>query len=483
MINLIRNELKKVFSKKSLYIVLILAIAFCVLANVMNKKFVNIEDDDYIYQEKMSAESQLQHAKEIDDIEMINSIEAQIEAIDLVIKYPIDSWQRNCRTILQNAISKVKVSEDLEEKENLQGKVDFIIKNFEEDNWRPIAENELEDLNSEIELLNLGMIDEDDDDDMIESLKDKKQVLEWRLEKDIPYGNNDLNVYLENWLIARNNVRYFEKRYNPSHESKRENQTDIETVAICEYAIENGIDLNITEGGESQLKYSLSTDAKSLLLKVFDSYGFFIILASVIVAGTIVSEEFNKGTIKLLLVRPYKRTKILLAKFLTCIIVLILSYILIALIQTIVGGILFGFDDYLEKTVIYNFNTNKLEKISIISYLIISGLAILPQYLLLMTLSFVVSILITNSPVAIALPFVGTIGAEIINVLVVNYSKARFLLCFVTPNWDLSMYMFGKLPILPGMTLGFSIGVCVIYFAIMVAIGMLVFKRRDIKNV
>lgn len=481
MINLIRNELKKVFSKKSLYIVLILAIAFCVLANVMNKKFVNMEDDDYIHQEKMSAESQLQYVKEVNDIEMINSIEAQIEAIELVIMYPIDSWQRNCRTILQNAISKVKASEDLEEKEKLQEKVDFIIKNFEEDNWRPIVENELEDLNSEIELLNLGMIDEDDD--MIESLKDEKQVLEWRLEKDIPYGNNDLNVYLENWLIARNNIRYFEKRYNPSHESKRENQTDIETVAICEYAIENGIDSNITEGGESQLKYSLSTDAKSLLLKVFDSYGFFIILASVIVAGTIVSEEFNKGTIKLLLVRPYKRIKILLAKFLTCVIVLMLSYISIALIQTIVGGIVFGFDDYLEKTVIYNFSANKLEQISIISYLIISGLAILPQYLLLMTLSFVVSILITNSPVAIALPFVGTIGAEIINALVVNYSKARFLLCFVTPNWDLSMYMFGKLPMLPGMTLGFSIGVCVIYFVIMVAIGILVFKRRDIKNV
>lgn len=169
MINLIRNELKKVFSKKSLYIVLILAIAFCILANIMNKKFVNMEEDDYIYQEKMSAESQLQHAKEINDIEMINSIESQIEAIDLVIKYPIDSWQRSCRTILQNKISKVRTSEDLEEKEKLQGKVDFIIKNFEEDNWRPIAENELEDLNSEIELLSLGMIDEDDD--MIESLK------------------------------------------------------------------------------------------------------------------------------------------------------------------------------------------------------------------------------------------------------------------------------------------------------------------------
>ena len=29
------------------------------------------------------------------------------------------------------------------------------------------------------------------------------------------------------------------------------------------------------------------------------------------IAGTIVSEEFNKGTIKLLLVRPYSRNKIL----------------------------------------------------------------------------------------------------------------------------------------------------------------------------
>ena len=257
-----------------------------------------------------------------------------------------------------------------------------------------------------------------------------------------------------------------------------------ETVEVCEYAIKNNINSNITKAGNSQLKWSLSDNANILLLDVFSDYGFFIILTVVIIAGTIVSEEFNKGIIKLLLVRPYKRTKILIAKFLTCMIMLVISIISLAIIQTIVGGIIYGFESYGEKIIMYNFNSNSIEKIATIRYLIMNAIAMLPQYILLMTLAFAISTVLTNTPMAIALPILGIFGSEIINALLyTNFEKAKFLLYFVTPNWDLSMYAFGKLPMFEGLTLGFSISICVIYFAILLGMSILTFKNRDIKNI
>ena len=54
----------------------------------------------------------------------------------------------------------------------------------------------------------------------------------------------------------------------------------------------------------------------------------FILIFSVIVAGTIVSNEFQKGTIKLLLTRPYSRNKILLSKYIVSIISILIFIIL-----------------------------------------------------------------------------------------------------------------------------------------------------------
>lgn len=316
------------------------------------------------------------------------------------------------------------------------------------------------------------------------NLEDQKQILEWRLDKNIPYGNNDLNSYLNSWISSKTDLRQMKKSRSQSYDSKKMIQEQEATVAICEYAIKNNINSNITNDGSAQLKWELSNNAHILLLRAFNDYGFFIIIAVVIIAGTIVSEEFNRGTIKLLLVRPYKRTKILLAKFLTCMIILAISLISVALIQTIVGGIVFGFESYGEQLVMYNYSTENIVTVGTLQYLGIAALEILPQYLLLSVLAFAISTVVTNTPMAIALPLLGTLGAEIINgILYSSPLKAKILLYFVTPHWDLSMYEFGKLPTYEGITLGFSITICAIYFIALLWISILSFKKRDIKNV
>ena len=74
-------------------------------------------------------------------------------------------------------------------------------------------------------------------------------------------------------------------------------------------------------------------------------------------------------------------------------------------------------------------------------------------------------------------------GTDIINQLAYNFEKAKFLMYFVTPNWDLSIYLFGKMPQFEPISLPFSIMICVIYFVIMVVASLIIFNKKDIKNI
>ena len=82
----------------------------------------------------------------------------------------------------------------------------------------------------------------------------------------------------------------------------------------------------------------------------------------------------------------------------------------------------------------------------------------------------------------VSIPFLGYIGANIINQLALLYNIKQ-VIYFVTPNWDLSCYLFGGSPLFKELTPAFSIIVCVIYLIIMLVLNCIVFKKRDIKNI
>ena len=202
----------------------------------------------------------------------------------------------------------------------------------------------------------------------------------------------------------------------------------------------------------------------------------------VMVAGTIVSEEFNKGTIKLLLIKPYTRNKLLLSKLITIFIMIAFSIFAVIILELIVGGIIFGFDSLSVPILAYNFNTQTLESISIFTYLGIQVLVQLPKYILLATLAFACSTLFTNSAVAIAIPLLGYMSADIINQLVIQF-KVEFMRFFVSMNWNFNEYLFGNLPRMEGMTALFSAIICILYFVAMIMPTFIVFKKKNIKNI
>ena len=332
MFNLIRSELKKITKKKVIYIMFFVTLAFMILINIVGKKFQStsyvIYDDESMnyYKEQLTPEL------EESDPDYYADCKSMYDSYELAKKYDEDSWQRQVISQRIQPLLKIMYLEKSGETyNNARTKYDKDVEALEKNDWKYFVYQDLDETN-----LQILMIDESTSN-QLESLKDTKQALEWRLEKNISYDNSDLNSYLQCWLNARVSIRQYKDNKNPSQTEKVYHQQDVATEAIARYAIENGIDGTISNQGNSNLKYGLAYSAKSELFDAFSGYSLFIIILIIIVAGTIVSEEFNKGTIKLLLVRPYSRVKILLSKYITCLIVLICSIIFVALMQTVVG--------------------------------------------------------------------------------------------------------------------------------------------------
>ena len=99
-----------------------------------------------------------------------------------------------------------------------------------------------------------------------------------------------------------------------------------------------------------------------------------------------------------------------------------------------------------------------------------------------MTLAFACSTIFINTAVSIVIPLLGYMGSSIINQLAIVYN-IKLINYFVTPNWDLTSYLFGGLSQFEDLVPSFSISICIIYFAIMFVTSFAVFRKRNIKNI
>lgn len=481
MIKLIGNELKKIFKKKTIYILLIITFGYILLSNIMIKatdngysRYYYYEGDLEIYEEMMSEldlEDPLERAQYID-------IKNDIELGKLTKKYGNDSWQayviNNMLTPYLHTILSYEYSDEVSEEEYNEAKkyYDDAIQKMDADDWRYFVNEDLEQINNSLEE-QYKLKETETNEQVLASIEStiydleiQKQVDEWRLEKDISYAPSFLNDALETYYGAQTALKDAQNGNYPQ-EIEQYNSL-LEQANLNKYYIDNNL--------------SLDSNNREIFLNLFSQYELFILIIGIVIAGSIVSEEFNRGTIKLLLVKPYTRVKILLAKFIAVMIVLVMSIVFIAICQVIIGTLVFGFEGLTIPAIVYNFNTNTVETINIFAYVALIGICKLPIYVLLTTLAFACSTLFTNTALAVSIPFLGYIAAPLLNQLAIAY-KIKAITYFVTPNWDLSTYLFGGTPMFQGLTMPFSIAICVIYLAIMLILSCVVFKKRDIKNI
>lgn len=483
MSKLIKNELIKIFSKKSMIVIGVIILVIIIGFNVLNKISQNMSNSYSAY-----SESYIQYLDEelaeLDpnkpsDINKYVETKSQKDLATLAKDYKETSWQAEViGTVISPIIEEMNnyeyIDKNNEALTSSKAKYDEMLTALKNNDWKYFANKELDSLNTQIEELNALIAQDSENDDLktqLKSLELQKEVVNLRLDKNINYGSDNYkSIAVQNYRMYMGNYIQSSQGKNLTDDEKSEINGYLEKANLYKYDLYNDTEYQNTATANYTFQNSIGT------------YIAIIVMIVVIVAGVSISEEFNKGTVKLLLVRPYSRTKILISKLIAVFITMLITTATILLLQFIIGGIVYGFGTYMMNVVQFDFTTNSIITLNIFAYLGLIFICKLPIFILIGTLAFALSTLFLNSPLAVALPILGYMGSDVINMIAISY-KWDWVKYFVTPNWDLSQYLFAGTPMFSGISIEFSITICAIYFVIMLVASIVSFKKRNIKNV
>ncbi len=200
-------------------------------------------------------------------------------------------------------------------------------------------------------------------------------------------------------------------------------------------------------------------------------------LLTIIIAAGIVAHEFRWGTIKLLLIRPISRTKILLSKYISVLLFALFTLLFVLIISWITGAVIFGIDGANPHMLIYDFNSDSGYRLASVFNEIVSGYGYgLVNLVMMSTFAFMISAVFRNSSLAIGVAIFLMMGG---NMIVGIFQDKPFAKYILFANTDLKQYADGYVMI-EGMTLGFSIIVLIVYYLIFLALSWAVFTKRDV---
>ena len=203
-----------------------------------------------------------------------------------------------------------------------------------------------------------------------------------------------------------------------------------------------------------------------------------VLVYMIVVAGNLIADEFGKGTIKMLLIRPYKRNKILFSKYIASIISTFLFFCFYLFVVFMACGIAYGFRSYLTPVVIYDFSVPSIKVMNLLSFAFVNYISYIPMFLILLTLTIFLGVFVHNEAMTVGVPLVVYVVS-----LFLNYaSSSNYMKYFPTLCWNLREFLWGGLPTFKDLTLGTSIIVCIFTIVIIFWGSFSLFKRKDIKN-
>jgi ABC-2 type transport system permease protein len=230
---------------------------------------------------------------------------------------------------------------------------------------------------------------------------------------------------------------------------------------------------------EYALEHDISPNEKTTwqFMKDMAPISSLIGLFVIVVASDIVSSEFAKGTIKMLLIRPFSRWKILLSKFLATLGFAFVMWLVVIAASWLVGGIAYGFGGMDQVYLIITEEQQVIERL-IVEYVFTNiGLEFI-ELTALVALSFMISTLFMSNSVAIGVAMFTMFAGNTIVMLLANKD---WIIYTLFANMDLSVLIDGQYQLIEGLTLPFSISVLAVYTALMLAVTFTVFQKRDVK--
>ncbi|WP_274466991.1 MULTISPECIES: ABC transporter permease [unclassified Paenibacillus] len=200
-----------------------------------------------------------------------------------------------------------------------------------------------------------------------------------------------------------------------------------------------------------------------------------VTLFTVIIAGDMVAGEFTWGTIKLLLIRPASRAKILLSKYVTTLLFAATLLVVMFIASLIVNGFLYGFQNlglpHLSAVAGGQVHESSMLGFTFATY----GLKLI-ELVMIVTLAFMISTVFRSASLAIGLSIFIMFAGQVIAMLLLRYPWGKY---FLFANTDLTPYLEGQ-PLAEGMSLGFSVTVLVCYFVVFNLLSWEIFRRRDV---
>ncbi len=526
MIKLIENELIKIFKRKSIYVLLIISLIAIIAYNYMNpdqndstfKMYTDdldisilekgIEDTEnkmaettiYDTNEEEQTKNGLQEflQKLNSDIETLVSQNIELEFAKLYNRYEKNSWQRYALNEERNGYS-FENNSDLAYNQDIRNNIK-IIKDYE---INPNTQITKKQYDKAIEKYNgyVSVLDSNNWKEYviykINSLKEEKNLAtekernwiqievdinELRLDNNIRYTDDNLNTYIEEYRSESYVLQNYEEIEERNDFTKKQIKETKGKLLLLKYAIEH----NITQDISSE-KYNIilenKIDARISFIRTFEHFDLIIVIIAIYISCMIVTEEINKKTIKNLLVKPHKRTSILISKMIACIITIVISMIFVCAVQYIVGGLVYGFDSYSLGYIGYNYNTQKVFTMNIFEFLVLEGLTKLPMYIIVILFCMFMGTINNNTSMTMILTLIIFMVSSSV---LVEWSKVESLstICryFITNNWDFSTYLFGNFSEIKGIDLEFSIVVYTVYFIILIISVIKVFNNKEINN-
>ena len=237
MSSLIKNELTKIFKKKSIYITIFVVLAFVILTNCIYKFFFTTGNsygysDSYISYIKEDL-ARLDPSKP-SDTTMYIELKSQLETYELMQKYDEDAWQRQ--------IIASQVAGDINEKntylyssekdeakaQEIENNINDILQKLDSDDWKYFANLELEQADAKLKELEEQKANTQDKQLLeelevsIENAKIDKEVAEYRINQDIKYGTDYLNEALTSYQSYSLNLIQKEKIVSDIQKSKEQ---------------------------------------------------------------------------------------------------------------------------------------------------------------------------------------------------------------------------------------------------------------------
>ncbi len=275
------------------------------------------------------------------------------------------------------------------------------------------------------------------------------------------YEERSFSLFLDEWFDNYNNYSYVweMRKLKGAHD-----------YFVAEASLENGApDMAVVPDG-----------ARNRVYGTFNSQ-FVLVFFAVLVGGYVMAAEYQLGTIRLLLIRPRVRLKVILTKYLGGVSLIYALIFTILLINLITHGVLYGFSDYLYQ----NYTING--EINFFAMLIGDVLSLSTVFLFVYSFAFSCSTLFKNIAVATILPvFLLVVSTFLMQYIDVNFPMPILEL---TPLPYISIHEFLVNPeeiavnlTDKNLTTVSNVGVAVnlIYSTVFMLPAVLMFLKRDV---